>query len=282
MVTSIDEKGFLYFKAIGGWDPQVLQGHRVWIRGAHGRVLGVIGKKAIHLMKEEERRKVSTMDQMWIDIGAKNKEEAEKRVAIGDPVVLAWEPEFLTDDLITSRGLDDRAGAFVVLEAGRLLSRLKPQAEVHVVATVQEEIGLRGARTSAHGVDPLVGIAVDVTFANDYPRAPGHGEGSFIKLGEGPVVYRGANINPRLFELFISVAKKKKIPYQVAGWPGGTGTDANAIQLARAGVATGLISIPNRYMHSPCEVVHLDDLIHGAQLIAHTVEMITDETNFIP
>lgn len=282
MITSIDDKGFLYMAPVGGWDPQILQGHRVWIRTAQGRILGVIGKKAIHLMKEEERRQVTRIDQLWIDIGAKNKKEAEKRVAVGDPIVLAWGPEYLTDDFITSKGIDDKVGAFVVLEAARLLSHLKPKAEIHTVATVQEEIGLRGAITSAHGVDPLVGIAVDVTFANDHPKAPGHGEASVIALGKGPVIYRGANINHALFDLFVETARKKKIPHQIAGVPGGTGTDANAIQLARAGVAAGLISIPNRYMHSPCEVVHLGDLVHAAELIAHTVESITAKTNFIP
>jgi len=283
MITSIDEKGFLYFAPIGGWDPQIFQGHRVWIRSARGRIFGVIGKKPIHLMKQEERNKVGKIEDFWIDIGAKDKKEAEQRIAIGDPAVLAWECQFMTTKLVVSRGIDDKTGAFVVLEAARLLSKIKPKAEIHAVATVQEEVGLRGAKTSAHGVDPEVGIAVDVTFATDHPRA---GDATTrigeIKLGKGPVVSRGANINPRLFELLIDTAKHRKLPHQIQGIPGGTGTDANAIQLTRAGVATALVSIPNRYMHSPCEIVHLDDLENTARLLAYSVERLTKTTNFIP
>jgi endoglucanase len=215
---------------------------------------------------------------MWIDIGAKDKKDAEKLVQVGDPAVLAYRPDELQNGLLVSRAMDDRAGAFVVLEAARLLSKMDINAEVFAVATVQEEVGLRGAATSAYALDPQVGIAVDVTFGTDFPSmSKRDGE---ITLGKGPVIARGPNINPRLFELFTKTAKKHKIDYQLEGAPRGTGTDANRIQLTRAGVSTGLISIPNRYMHSPCEVVSISDLENSAKLIANTVAAIGPRTDF--
>jgi len=283
MITYVDEKGYLSFIGIGGWDPQVLPGQRVRIRGKGRPVLGVIGRKPIHLLQEEERKKVVKMEDLWIDIGAKDKEEAATLVEIGDPAVLDYGFADLRNDLVVARGLDDRVGAFVVLEAARLLATMSPKAAVYAVATVQEEIGLRGAKTSAFGIDPLVGIAVDVGFATDTPGMESEkkkvGEAA---VGKGPLVARGPNINPPLFSLFVETAKEKKIPYQIEGTPRGTGTDANAIQLTRAGVATGLLSVPNRYMHSPCEIVHLTDLENTSKLIAHTVTKIDPETNFLP
>lgn len=281
MISHIDEQGFLYFSSIGGWDPQILQGQRVWVRTKHGRLPGVIGKKPVHLIKQEERDKVTKIEELWIDIGAKDKTEAEQLVNIGDPVVLAYGFEQLQNGLALSRGFDDKAGAFVVLEAARLLAQCQPQAEIYAVATVQEEIGLRGARTSAYGIDPKVGIAVDVEFATDFPSMEAEkkkiGE---VKMGAGPVIVRGANINPKVFTLLVETAKKHKLPYQVVGYPSGTGTDANAIQLNRAGVATGLIGIPNRYMHSPCELVSLDDLANAARLIARFAAQIDEQLEF--
>ena len=283
MITYIDENGYLAFTGIGGWDPQVLPGQRVRIRGKTGPVLGVIGRKPIHLLPEEERKKVVKLEDLWIDIGAKGKEEAASLVEIGDPAVLDYAFAALRNDLVVARGLDDRVGAFVVLEAARLLAPMKPKAEVYTVATVQEEIGLRGAKTSAFGIDPKVGIAVDVGFATDTPVMESEkkkvGE---VTLGKGPLIARGPNINPPLYQLLIETAKKKDIPYQIEGAPRGTGTDANAIQLTRAGVATGLVSVPNRYMHSPCEIVHLGDLENAAKLIACAVAKINDTMNFLP
>lgn len=283
MVSYINDKGYLYVRPIGGWDTQILPGQRVWIQGRSGRVLGVIGRKPIHLLEDEERKKVVKIEDLWIDIGARSKEEAEKRVSIGDPVVLAYGPEGLTEELLVARGIDDRIGAYVVLEALRLLKDLKPKCAAFAVATVQEEIGLRGARTSAYGLNPKVGIAVDVTFTTDTPGTEGEkkklGE---IELGKGPVIARGPNINPRLFQLLVDTAEREKIPYQVEAAPRGTGTDANAIQLTRAGVATALVSIPNRYMHSPCEIVALSDLEHAAKLIAHACVRLEEDTDLVP
>jgi endoglucanase len=283
MVSYLDENGYLSFTPIGGWDPQIIQGQRVWIRTKRGRVPGVIGKKPIHLLKEDERNKVTTIEQCWIDVGAESQKEAEKLVEIGDPIVLAYGLESMRNGLAVSRGFDDKAGAFVSLEAARLLSKLRPKAEIHAVATVQEEIGLRGATTSAYGIDPVLGIAIDVEFATDHPgMEESKKKIGDVRMGKGPVVVRGANISPRVFELLTQTAKKKKIPHQVVGEPRGTGTDANAIQLNRAGVATGLVGVPNRYMHSPCEIVSLEDLENSYKLIAYCLAEVDKKTDFTP
>ncbi len=283
MISYIDEQGFLYFRGIGGWDAQVLPGQRVWIRSKQGRITGVIGRKPIHLLEEEERKKVVKLEDLWIDIGAQDKKETDGLVSLGDPVVLAYGFEEMPNGLAASRGFDDKCGAFVVLEAARMLAKLNPKAEIYAVATVQEEVGLRGARTSAFGIDPKVGIAVDVGHATDTPEMGKEkkkvGE---AKLGAGPIISRGANINGKLFELLVETAKEKGIPYQLEGAPRGTGTDANVIQLTRAGVAAGLISVPNRYMHSPCELVNLEDLENAFELLAVAVEQIDDRTDFVP
>lgn len=283
MITYIDDKGYLSFLGIGGWDTQVLPGQRVRIKTENGLIRGVIGRKPIHLLGDEDRKKVVKMEDLWIDIGAKDKDEAAKLVKIGDPAVLDYDFAEMRNDLAVGRGFDDRIGAFAILEAARILAGMKAKAAVYAVATVQEEIGLRGAHTSAFGIDPKVGIAVDVGFATD---TPGMGNEKKkvgdIAIGKGPIIARGPNINPKLFELLVETAEKEKIPYQLEGAPRGTGTDANAIQLTRAGVATALISIPNRYMHSPCELVSLEDVENVAKLIAHAVSRIDDSTDLIP
>ncbi len=283
VISHIAEDGFLWIQPVGGWDPQIPQGQHVTIRGKKGHVHGVIGKCPIHLLKEEQRNKVTKLDEQWVDIGAGSRKAAEKLVSIGDPLVIAQGLNRLQNNLVAGRGFDNRAGAFAVLEAARILSKLNPKAEIHAVATAQEEIGLRGARTATYGIDPQVGIAVDVTFATDYPSMGDaikkYGK---IKVGKGVVITRGPNINPKLFELMVDTAEKKKISHQINVEARATGTDANAIQISRAGVATGLLNIPNRYMHTPCEVVSLDDLMATAELMAHTCARITDKTDFIP
>jgi len=283
IVTHIDDNGFLAFDAIGGWDPQVAQGQRVHIRGRKGHLTGVIGKKPIHLLDSSSRSKVVKLDEMWLDIGAPNKKAAEKLVAIGDPAVLAYRYEKLNKQLAVSKAFDNRAGAFVILEAARMLSELEPKAEIHAVATVQEEIGLRGAQTSAHGIKPDIGIAVDVTFATDHPgMADATKAWNSCKLGGGPVITRGPNVNPALFELLVKTAEEEKIPYQLNAEGRGTGTDANALQTSGAGTAAALISVPNRYMHSPVEMCSLDDLQHCARLMAQTVARIESAEQFVP
>lgn len=279
MVSQISEGGYLFFNTIGGWDDQVLPGQRVRLRGKEEEVIGVVGRKPIHLLEEEERKKVVKPEDLWIDIGVEGEDEARELIEVGSPGVLDYSFQRLQGDLVAARGMDDKGGGFVVLEVARKLAELNPRAEVHAVATVQEEIGLRGAQTSAFGINPEVGIAVDVSHATDTPsmekekRKVGEAE-----MNEGPILSRGPNINPVLLERMIDVAESEDISYQIAGAPGGTGTDANAIQLTRGGVATGLVSIPNRYMHSPCEVVSLKDIDNIIKLIASTVERIKGET----
>lgn len=282
LVHYINDSGYIHLCAVGGIDNATLPGTRVVIYGKKGPIEGVIGRKAIHLMKPEERNsgKLELPD-LAVDIGAKNKEEALKHVAIGDPVTVKLGMQKLLNDRIISPGLDNKVGTFVVMEALRLCAEAKIDVGLYSVATVQEEIGLRGARTSCYGVDPQVGIAVDVTHASDYAAIDKRVAGD-IQIGKGPVIDIGANINPKLSDLFVDVAKKKKIAVQMAAAPGGTGTDANAIQISRAGVATGLISIPNRYMHTQVELCALSDLENAAILIAETVKRITKKSDFIP
>ncbi len=281
-IIYIDDKGYLYFETIGGFDLGMVPGRKVRIHTRSGPVLGVLGKKPIHLMRGEERNKVPAKHELWIDIGVQSGKEAQEIVEIGDPVTYDPNFEVLRGDLVVSRATDNKAGAWVVAEAMRRVTRAKKcRAALFSVATVQEEIGLRGARTSAYGVDPLVGIAVDVTWAMDHPGVDKRQVGECL-LGGGPVINRVANINPVVFDRLVSVAKKKKIPHQIMAEPGGTGTDANAIQLSRAGVAAALVSLPQRYMHTPVEVVSLKDLDNTAKLLAEFVLSLEETASFIP
>lgn len=284
LISHIDDKGFLWIAPIGGWDPQIAQGQRVHIIGKGGQVIsGIVGKIAIHLQKPEQRKKVSEIKDLWVDIGAKDKKDAENLVSVGDPMVVQYGYEELLHDRVVGRAFDDRAGAFAVLEAGRMLADKQIECEVHVVATVQEEVGLRGARTAAFGIAPDVGIAVDVTFATDHPNIGSVvQQQGLVKIGGGPVVARGPNINPKLFDLIVETAEAQHIDIQVVAEGRGTGTDANAIQLNRDGVATALISIPLRHMHSPCELISLKDLKAVSELLAAVIEKITPSTDFIP
>jgi endoglucanase len=255
----------------------------VRIHTASGPVLGLIGKKPIHLMGGDDRRKVLETQDLFIDIGAKDGKEAKKAIAIGDPITYDPNFEVLRRDQLVARGFDDKMGAYIAAEVLRCVSQSKKKvkASVYAVATVQEEIGLRGARTSTYGIDPLVGIALDVTHATDYPGMDKRRYGD-IKIGAGPDIARGANINPVVFDRLVAAAKKLKIPYQVSAASGGTGTDANAMQLSRAGVATGLVSIPNRYMHTPVEVLSTKDLDNAIKLLTEFTLSIDEKTSFIP
>jgi len=281
MIKYIDKEGYLYFSPVGGIDLHLVPGQRVWIYTAKGKLLGVIGKKPIHLMEAEERKTVAKIDQLWIDIGAKDEEEAKILVSIGDCAVPAVGFEMLQNRKAVGRGFDDKAGAFTVSETLRLLAGKKERPTVYGVATVQEEVGLRGAKTSAFGLSPDVGIAIDVTFASDFPGMNKKKNGE-ISLGKGPVIARGPNINPKVFDLLVKAAEDNDIPYQVEGIPRGTGTDANVIQLTRSGVAAGLVSIPNRYMHTPVEVIDLTDLENTSLLLAAFISGIDENTDFLP
>ena len=284
MVVHVDDDCFVHFAGIGGWDSQVLVGQRVLIQGTQGEVFGVIGKKAIHLMKSEDRDKVSKITDLWIDIGAKNKDEALQRVRVGDPGVLAAHPKEMPNGRIISRSIDNRIGAFVVHEALRRLSQTPGfSAQVTAVATSQEEIAYTGggARTSAVKLQPDAAIVVDVTHATDHPGADKKEVGDF-KLGGGPVLTRGSVVNRVIFEQLVQAADAEKIPYSIEAAPRGTNTDADAIHTARSGVATALVSVPCRYMHSPNEMVSLDDLDKCAALLAAWVRRLAKDASFIP
>ncbi len=281
MITHVDKEGLLRFQGVGGWDPQVLVGQRVLVQTQNGEVPGVIGKKAIHLMEAEERKKVSQIKNLWIDIGAKDGDEAKERVRVGDVGVIDQGLLELPNGRIASRSLDNRMGAFVTLEALRLLSEEDGlAAEVVAVASVQEEIGLYGARGAAFGLDPDAAIAVDVTHATDTPGVSKdeHGDHS---LGSGPVITRATNLSPVVTDGLVAAAEAEGIAYTLEADSRSTSTDADAIQFTRAGIATGLVSVPNRYMHSPNEIVALEDLENCAKLIAAYVKNLDEGTNFI-
>ncbi len=281
MVKHIDDDGYLFVVPIGGVDPAVLPGTRVTVHAKAGPVPGVIGRRPIHLLKQEERGAKVEMRELWVDIGIRGKKEVTKRIAVADPVTYRLGLERFGDDLITSPGLDNKMGTFVVMEALRLARTKRLQCALYAVSTVQEEVGLRGAMTACYGIDPQVGIAVDVSHATDYPDIDKRTHGN-VKTGHGPTITIGPNVNPTVSELLIKTAKAKKIPHQIEAEPRTTGTDANVMQITRAGVAAGLLSVPNRYMHTQVEVVSLKDMENAARLLAETIATIGPRTNFIP
>jgi endoglucanase len=283
-ITWVDEKGFLYVDEIGGWDPQVLVGQRVTILGRAGDVPGLIGKKPIHLIVPEDRTKASKTKDLWVDVGATSRDEvAELGIRVGDPAVLAQNVVRLAGDRIASRAIDNRIGAYVVLETVRLLTEDPPAASVTAVATVQEEIGYSGggARTGAFSLEPDVAIVVDVTFSTDVPDIEKKELGEH-EIGSGPVLSRGSASHNEVFEALVRVAEEEEIPYTFQASPRSTRTDADAIYLTRAGVPTGLVSVPNRYMHSPNELVSVVDLHSTARLIAAFIRRLGPDTDFTP
>jgi endoglucanase len=281
MVKHIDENGFLRVTAIGGWDIQMLLGQRVQVWTASGPVAGVIARKAIHLLTAEERKQVPELKKLWVDIGAGDQSEAAELVKIGDPITLQLGFQQLRNNLAFAPGMDNRVGVWVVMNAARRIAGKNPHAAVFAVSTVQEEIGLRGATTSAFAIDPQLGIAVDVTHATDCPTVS-EAEYGRVALGEGPVVFRGPNINPVIFGQLEELAEQNDIPIQINGISKPASNDGNAIQISRAGVATGIIGIPNRYMHSPVEVVSLDDLYNAATVIALFCLAVDEQSDFTP
>ncbi len=280
-VRYISDEGMLYFGSIGGHDAIVTVGQRVKVHTANGPIPGVLGRTAVHLLDSDDRNKMPKLTDLWIDVGAKDKADAESEVAIGDCVTYDHELQRLRGELCVARSFDDKMGVFVVAETLRLLAGTSTEATVIGVSTVQEEVGLRGARTSAYDVDPQIGIATDVGHSTDYPGGDKKKVGD-VKLGGGPMITRGANINPVVFDLFVKTARELGIPYQVQATPGGTGTDANVIQLNRSGVATGLIAVPLRYMHTPNEIMNLDDIEQAARLMAGFCERATANIDWTP
>lgn len=281
LITHIDEQGFLWFDHIGGWDNQVLVGQRMRITGNEGDVVGVIGRKAKHLLGKEEQDRAAETRDLWIDIGANDRQDALRRVSVGDPAVIDAGFVKLTDDLCVSRSMDNRVGAFVALEAARLLADDRPAADIVALAATQEEISFAGALTSTFRLTPTVAIAIDVTHSTDYPGADKKRDDE-IKIGGGPVLTRGASINPVVFKGLSEAGKRLGLPCPVQGAARNSGTDADAMIRSGAGTATGLVSIPNRYMHSPNEVVSLTDLENAARLIAEFVRTVTSDSDFRP
>ena len=281
MVKNIDENGFLWVTPIGGWDVQMLIGQRLHVWTESGPLPAVIARKPIHLLTPEERKQVPEMKKLWVDIGAADREEAAKLVKLGDPVTLQLGYQELRNNLAFAPGMDNRVGVWVVMSALQRVAAKNPQAAVFGVSTVQEEIGLRGAKTSAFAIDPQLGIAVDVTHATDCPTISETEHGR-VALGKGPVVFRGPNVNPVVFEQLEALSQQHEIPMQVNGISRPASNDGNALQINRAGVATGIIGIPNRYMHSPVEVVSLDDLDNAAKLIAHFCLAVDEKSDFTP
>lgn len=281
LVTYIDDDGYIYTQPIGGWDPQQLIGQRMTIWTDGGPVPAVIARKPIHLLTDEERKQVVKQKDLWLDVGAKSKSEAAELVRVGDPVTFKLGYQEMRNDLANSPGMDDKTGLWVCIEALRRAAKADLAVSLYAVATVQEEIGLRGARTSAYGIDPHVGIAVDVTHATDCPTVDKKQEGE-CKLGGGPVIARGPNMSPVVVDRLIQAADSREIAYQLTAIGRGTGTDANAIQITRAGVAAGLVSIPNRYMHSAVEVISLADIDQAADLLAAFAVGLTADTDFTP
>jgi endoglucanase len=281
IVTWIDDDGFAWIGPIGGWDPQVLVGQRIRFAGRNGDVIGVVGRKAIHQIKREDREKAVKFEDLWVDIGAANRAEAEERLGVGDAGVIDTRVVDLPNNRIASRAIDDRIGAFVVLEALRRYAERPGAAAVAAVATTQEEIGFHGggALIAAGRLGPRMAIAVDVTHATDHPTAEKKDAGDH-RLGGGPVLTRGSVISPVAFRILQDAARRLEMPFTVQAAGRETSTDADFIHLAREGIATALVSIPNRYMHSPNETVSLEDLDRAANLLAEACRSVTAETDF--
>jgi tetrahedral aminopeptidase len=281
MVKHIDERGFVWVDSIGGWDIQMLIGQNVVIWGRNGAIPGVIARKPIHLLSQEDRKKVPELKDLWIDIGVKDREEAKQIVALGDPVTFELGFRLLRNNLAAAPGMDNKVGAWVVMTALQQVAAAAPKAAVFAVSTVQEEIGLRGAQTSAYAIDAQLGIAVDVTHATDCPTLDTKQYGE-VSLGAGPMLYRGPNVNPVVHRRLLELAEANKIPAQTGGMSRAASNDANVMQISRGGLATGIVAIPNRYMHSPVEVISLTDLENAAKLIAAFCLSVTSQSDFTP
>ncbi|HEV3320583.1 MAG TPA: M42 family peptidase [Solirubrobacteraceae bacterium] len=312
IVTHIDDEGFLWFREVGGWDAQILVGQRVVLGTRAGELVGVIGKKPIHLLRDEERKKVAEVRDLHIDIGARDGAQARELVRVGDVAVIDGDPVELPNGRIASRALDNRLGSFVALEAARLVAQAGGPGsggggggeggaeggredrarggsdgggeggaawELVAVAAAQEETTFGGSRTSAFSLAPDAAVVVDVTHATDAPGIEVKESGKH-PLGSGPVLSRGSTLHPRLFELLHDTAEREGIPFTVEAIGRHTGTDADAVHLSRGGVPTALVSVPIRYMHSPVELVALADVHAAARLIAAAARTLGAGTSF--
>lgn len=287
MVRHINDDGYIFFVIIGGVDNHLLPGQMVTIltKGG-GKKTGVVGRLAVHCIEEDEGKKTTKVEECWIDIGAVDKDDVEKCISIGDPIVPSNTFSYLSGSRITGRGLDDKVGVWIMAKLLYELTQCgfggaKEDPSVYCSATVQEEIGCRGAITSTYAINPAVAIALDVTFAVDHPEIDKEKFGD-VELGGGPVISRGPNINNALFDELVKSAENAGVDYQVEAEPGATGTDARAMQVTRGGIATGLISIPLRYMHSPVEVVDTNDLEDTVKLLTQFCLRMGKNIDFVP
>lgn len=283
IIHYINDNGFLFFSSIGGTDVATEIGQRVLVHG-HETVEGVIGRKALQTFKASDMSQTPLLKDLWIDIGATSREEAEAVVSVGDPVTIQAGFTLLRENQAVGRAFDNKAGLFIAAETLRCLSvdgGVDPEVSIYILGTVQEEIGSRGAKTAAFNVDPRTGLAVDMGVATDYPGAMPQDQGK-LDLGKGPGLWQGPNTNPVVFKLLKRTADEEGIPYQLMAEGSSSPTDARKLQTSRGGVATGLLSVPLRYMHTPAEVLSLDDLQHTIDLICGYVRRLKADTDFTP
>jgi len=276
IVNYIDESGYVYVKTLGGFDVNLLPGLRVDIHHEAKVIRGIIGKKPIHMMRGSDDNPKLKIEDLWIDIGAKDKADALTRVAVGDTITYSSQIEFLSEDLIVSKATDNKVGVYVAAAVMQALAGKKLKASYYAVASVGEETTMKGARTSAYRIEPDIAIAVDVTFTSDIPGADKRVYGD-VALAKGPTLTLGAALHPAVNKKLQELARKHDIPVQLEISPSGTGTDADAIHGLRTGTATAVIGIPNRYMHSPNEVISLSDLDKAVQLITEFVKSVDDK-----
>jgi putative aminopeptidase FrvX len=281
IVHHVDDDGFLWFSGVGGWDPIILVGQRVEIATRDGVVHGVVGKKPIHLLKEEERKQVPELRNLHIDIGAADGDDARARVRVGDVAVIAGEPLEYPNGRLVARSMDNRLGCFVAYEVAWLVAEAGgAPGDVAAAAVTQEEITFAGARTTAFTLRPDIAIVVDVTFSTDAPGSEEKEIGAH-KFGSGPVISRGATLDPQVFERLHAAGEEAEIPFTVAATSRYTGTDADAVHISRGGIPTGVVSIPLRYMHSPVEMVQLDDVENTAKLIVAFARKLSADLSFL-
>ncbi|HUA11629.1 MAG TPA: M42 family peptidase [Solirubrobacteraceae bacterium] len=282
LVTHIDDQGYLWFAPVGGWDPQVLVGQRVVVKSAGGELRGVIGRKPLHLLKAEERKKVPELRELHIDIGARDGAQARKMARVGDVAVIDSGPLELPNRRLVSRALDNRLGCYVALEAARIVAQAGGgEWEVIAVAAVQEEIDLGGSTTSAFSLEPDAAVVIDVTHATDAPGVDPKSAGPH-ELGTGPVVGRGTTLSGPLGDVLEAAGKAGRIPHTVAAYAESTWTDTDGIYKSRGGIPTALVEIPLRYMHSPTELVEVRDVENAAKLLGAAALRLRRSTDLSP
>ncbi len=281
IVSYVTDEGFVYFRRIGGLDATACVSQRVIIQGRGGPVYGVVGRKAIHMQEPEDRNKAPKLEHLWVDIGATSKEEALALIRLGDPGVFVQDFQLLPNNRAVSMAFDNKMAIWIVAETMKAIQKRKPKCAVIGVSTVQEEIGSIGAHTSAFSTEPQIAIVTDVGHATDHPGVEKTKAGDY-SLGKGPILSRGANINPQVFELLVEAAESENIPYQTEAIGGRSATDADPIQYSRAGIAVGLIHVPLRYMHTPSEMISLEDMENTVKLLTAFLTRIDSKTNLIP